>query len=69
MRGYCILRGVFIGNLFAVLRINVGKKDSIVEFTPAVIIPVIELALNRDERTKTHAAFPAPVTVKRDHDK
>ena len=57
----------FIGNLFAICRIHMGKKDRVVDFTAAVIIPVIELALDRDKGAKTHAAFPAPVTCKHCH--
>ena len=57
----------FVGNLFAVRRIHMGKKDRVVDFTAAIIIPVIELALDSDKGAKAHAAFPAPVTFKHCH--
>jgi hypothetical protein len=48
-------------------RIHVGEKDRVVDFAAAVIIPVIELALDRDKGTQTYTAFPAPVTFKHCH--
>jgi hypothetical protein len=59
--------GKFLGDLFAVRRIHVGKKDRVIDFTAAIIIPVIELALDRDKGAKARAAFPAPVTFKHCH--
>jgi len=58
----CItLNGKFIGNLLAVFRINMGKKERVVNFTATIIVLVVQLAFYRHEGTKTHAAFPAQI--------
>jgi hypothetical protein len=43
------------------------RKDRVIDFTAAIIIQVTELALDRNEVAKTHAAFPAPVTFELSH--
>jgi hypothetical protein len=45
----------------------VGEKQLVFYSIPAVIIPMIELALNFDKIPKTGAAFPAPGTFECNH--
>lgn len=57
----------FTGYLFTIRRVDMGEKERIADFASAVIIPVVQLALNGNIGAEAHAAFPTPVTCKLCH--